>query len=181
MFHKRRTTLAPWQSLQAGKNRRSKRRGSPGTVLFAISSTLLVGCASSPMARWFSRGHNEHQVESASVDHGSSYNQSAEADWSWTHDQTDGTPQYFTENTGYNDTFNHSTRVDLSRTYDQTDSVQNYFTDKAGKNGLSQKYVSEARIGMTEVDVIRPGPGIRIPVSSSSTKRCETSKLPVRR
>lgn len=57
----------------------------------------------------------------------------------------------------HGNTYGQSTEVDLSKTYGQTDSTQNYFTDKAGKNDLPQKYLSEARIGMTKVDVTLSG------------------------
>ena len=42
--------------------------------------------------------------------------------------------------------------VNHTKTYSQTASRQRYFTEKAKKNNLPEKYLSEARIGMTEVD-----------------------------
>lgn len=42
--------------------------------------------------------------------------------------------------------------VDQTRTYDHSSSLQEYFTQEADANSLAPEFVSEARIGMTEVE-----------------------------
>jgi hypothetical protein len=112
--------------------------------------TLLIGCANNPVSRWFANRQNERHDQS-----------------SYTHDQgdTSGKSYTFTNSSANGDHalpysydkgngFDQPTTVNVSRTYGQTSSVQDYFTRKAEKNDLPQKYISEARIGMTEVDVV---------------------------
>ncbi|MHC4696865.1 MAG: hypothetical protein ACYTFA_08995 [Planctomycetota bacterium] len=47
---------------------------------------------------------------------------------------------------------NRTATANHSKTYAQTASMQRHFTAKAKKNKLPDKYLSEARVGMTEVD-----------------------------
>jgi len=47
---------------------------------------------------------------------------------------------------------NRTATANHSKTYAQTASMQRHFTEKAKKNELPDKYLSEARVGMTEVD-----------------------------
>ena len=54
----------------------------------------------------------------------------------------------------YGTKFNRTPSVDQTSatTYGQTASTKNYFTEKAKKNKLPQRYLSEARVGITTVD-----------------------------
>ena len=127
MLNNYQSTSAPRQSLRAAKNRSGRRRGLPRTALVAMSLVVLAGCASNPISRWFSERQERRNDKNK--------NSSIE----------------------HGNTYDQSTDVDLSKTYGQTDSTQNHFTDKSGKNDLPQKYLSEARIGMTDVDVMLSG------------------------
>ncbi len=153
MSHLHQKLLAPQQPLRPDKHQNGKHRGLPRTTLIAVSLTLLIGCANNPISRWFSNGPNERHDQSSDTHDqgdtsGDSYtlsNSSANSDRTlpYSYDKGNG--------------FDQPTTVDLSRTYGQTDSMQDYFTHKAQKNDLPQKYRSEARIGMTEVDVTLNG------------------------
>lgn len=146
---------APRQPLEPDGYRSDKRRGSARTALVAMSLTLLIGCANNPISRWISSGQGERHSESGSIEQSDTYDQSNTYDPGYTSGKSYTNAQPYTrdQDSGYDQT----SAVDLSRTYGQTDSVRDYFTDKAGKNDLPQKYLSEARIGMTEVDVTLGG------------------------
>jgi hypothetical protein len=139
--------------------------------------TLLIGCANNPISRWFSNRQNErHDQSSYTYDQGDTFGESYTYDQgdtfgaSYTYDQGNTFGESYTLTSSFADgdytlpysydrgnEFDQPSKVDLSRTYGQTGSVQDYFTHKAEKNDLPQKYISEARIGMTEVDVTLNG------------------------
>ncbi|UCE60081.1 MAG: hypothetical protein JSU63_21885 [Phycisphaerales bacterium] len=153
MSHSRKNILAPRQPMRLDKHRDARRRRLPQTAFIAVGLTLLMGCANNPISRWFSNRQNERHDQSSytydqSDSSGESYtlaNSSVDPDHTlpYSHDKGNG--------------FDQPTAVNLSRTYGQTSSIQDYFTHKAEKNHLPQKYISEARIGMTDVDVILNG------------------------
>ena len=122
--------------LSAAQNER--RRVWPRAALAAMMLMPFAGCASKPSTAWSTDSQHKRTPRTNRPSTGWSTDSQ--------HKQTPGT------NSQYRQTFKQIPSVDQTRTYGQTASAQEYFTEKAKNNKLPEKYLSEARIGMTEVD-----------------------------
>lgn len=103
-----------------------RRRVWPRAALAAMMLIPVVGCASQSSSNKYLSSLSKHRRKS---------------DW---YSRSSSKPQ--------KKIVNRTAAANYSKIYAQTASTQRYFTKKAKKNNLPEKYLSEARIGMTEVD-----------------------------